>query len=111
MRMASGNKNQVFDGVFVRIALDGEFYPGATSCSVSGTPWWLHSNAEFAGATSFDIDSLYKPIQGVWRVRFVGDVTALGRYGKYWRVVTVKSVLKVEKLDSCKNMEEMSGYR
>jgi hypothetical protein len=108
---AKGRKDQVLDGVFVRILPDGEFYPGATDCSVSGTPWWVHSNSEFAGATPFDFESLSHRVLGIWRVRFVGDVSAIGRYGRYWRVVTVKSVLSVKKLESCKNIEEMGSYR
>jgi hypothetical protein len=100
-----GKKAQTFDGVFVRMLPREEFYPGVTRCPLSGTSYWLMSNSEFDEQTTMDAKDLARHVQGVWRVRFIGDLSSIGRYGRYWRVVRVSSVLRVERLDSCENLE------
>ena len=107
LNVARGKKAQTFDGVFIRILPREEFYPGATGCPVSGTPYWLVSNSVFDENTSFDVEHLFQRVQGAWRVMFIGDLSRIGRYGnlgRYWRVVRVSSVLRVERLDSCENI-------
>jgi hypothetical protein len=101
---ARGKKSQIFDGVLIlRLPIE-EFFPGATGCPVSGTPYVLHSNPELNDSTPISLEALDQPVQGVLRIRFEGDLSAIGRYGKYWRIVRVTTVYKVEKLESCNSI-------
>jgi hypothetical protein len=103
---AKEKKNQILDGVFIRVNLRTEFYPGIKNCPVSGSPYWLVPNSEFdQGVSTSDLKRL---VRGGWRVKVAGDVSRLGFYGlqgKYWRQLDVTRLLKVEELDSCENVE------
>jgi len=105
LNFARGKKAQTFDGVLIRRLPIEEFFPGATGCPVSGIPYVLQPNSELANSTPMSIDDLDQRVQGVWRIRFGGDLSAIGRYGKYWRTVRVTTVYKVEKLESCNSVE------
>jgi hypothetical protein len=105
LKFALGKKAQTFDGVLIRLLPREEFYPKAISCPVSGTPYLLVSNSELDQSTTMTTEDLVRRVQGAWRVRFSGDLSAIGRYGKYWRVVRVTTVYRIERLDSCKNIE------
>lgn len=111
IQVVRGKRNQICDGILVRTPLYDDFYSGATACSVTGTPWHLYSNPTFELVTGVDVDSLSHRVLGVYKVRFVGDVSPIGIHGKYWREVTVKTPLEVQQLDSCKNIEQMPAYR
>ena len=106
---ARGRKKQTFDGIFVRTGPSEEFYPGAKNCSVSGIPYLVLSNPELEERTSITTDDLFHNMRGVWRVRFTGDLSPIGMYERawrrYWRTVRVSSVLRAERLDSCKDLE------
>ena len=104
LNFARGKKGQTFDGVLIRRLPIEEFFPGATGCPVSGTPYVLHSSPELNDSTPMGLDALEQRVQGVWRIRFRGDLSAIGRYGKYWRIVRVTTVYKVEKLESCNSI-------
>ena len=104
LNIAREKKAQTFDGIYVRVLPREEFYPGATHCPVRGMAYWLEANAEFHERTrENDLESLLQP--GAWRVRFIGDLSAIGRHGRYWRIVRVSSVLMAEKLELCENIE------
>jgi len=105
LNFAMGKKGQTFDGVLVRVLPREEFYSGATGCPVSGTPYLLVSNSELDQSTPMSTQDLTRGVQGAWRVRFRGDLSTIGRYGKYWRTVRVTAVYRVERLDSCKYIE------
>jgi hypothetical protein len=105
LNFAMGKKAQTFDGVLIRVLPREEFYPRATGCPVTGTPYLLISNSELEQSTSMSIEDFSQHVQGAWRVRFRGDLSAIGRYGEYWRLVRVTTVYSVERLDSCKNIE------
>jgi hypothetical protein len=111
LQVARGKNNQKCDGILVRTLFYNDFYSGATGCSVNGTPWRLHSNSTLEMVTGFDPDRLSHRVLGVYRVRFIGDVSPIGIRGKYWREVTVKTPLEVQQLDSCNNIEQMATYR
>jgi hypothetical protein len=103
LNFAMGKKAQTFDGVFIRALPREEFYSGATGCPVRGTPYLLVSNSELEQSTP--IEDLLQSVPGAWRVKFRGDLSAIGRYGKYWRIVRVTTVLRVQRLDACKNIQ------
>ncbi len=105
LNFAREKKGQTFDGVLVRRLPVQEFFPGATGCPISGIPYVLHSNPELDNSTQMSIEDIYQPVQGIWRIRFGGDLSAIGRYGKYWRVVRVITLYKVEKLESCNGIK------
>jgi hypothetical protein len=108
LNFAREQKAQTFDGVYVRGPLRSEFYPRATGCSVSGTPYWLVSNDELDSQTPLGPE-LLEGVPDVWQVRFVGDLSRIGTYDglsrRYWRIVRVTSSLRVARLDSCRNIE------
>jgi hypothetical protein len=103
---AKEKRNQILDGVFIRVNQRTEFYPGIKSCPVSGSPYLLIENSEFdQGVSSSDIQRL---LRGGWRVKITGDVSRIGFYGTqrtYWREVHVSRLLEVEELDSCKDIQ------
>jgi hypothetical protein len=105
VEVARGKKSQTFDGIFVRADFQEHFYPGRTRCPVGGFPWWLDSNPEFDARTTMDVNSIYAQVQGVWRVRFIGDLSRIGRYAGYWRIVHVTQVVRIEKLTSCEGLD------
>jgi len=108
LRTAGGKKAQTFDGVFVRALTYSEFYQGAKGCTLDETPLFVVPGSDLEQQTPMPIENLFRPIAGEWRVRFVGDLSPIGRYGKYkkyWRTVRVTSVLRVEPLDSCENLK------
>jgi hypothetical protein len=96
---ARGKSRQPFDGIFVRDGIRSEFYEGIKGCPVHGTrkPYLLISNREFDEATpGTDLATLF---HGVWRAKFIGDLSRLGEYDywgkRYWREVRVVEVFEI----------------
>jgi hypothetical protein len=103
---AAGKKNQTFDGLVVQENTFYEFYPDVQGCLRQGTPYWLVPNREFYETvhTSTDLEhlNLDRLVHGSWRVRLIGDLSHIGRYGyqdKFWRELSVRYVMNANQLN------------
>jgi len=88
---------QTFDGLLVVNLPLYEFYPNVKDCPARGTPYWFVPDENLNGRLTFSLDDL---THGVWRVKFRGDLSHVGRYGyfgRYWREVRVEDVYELSK--------------
>jgi hypothetical protein len=85
-----GRQRQVFNGLVLEENAFYTFYPGLKDCRRQGTPYWLVPNREFYEMLKTRVDTKDPEdlLHGAWRVKLVGNLSRVGRYGyqgRYWR--------------------------
>jgi hypothetical protein len=104
---ARAKTDQTFDGVVVQTLNKYEFYPDATSCSLTGTPYILVPNADFDREVRYSADAehLERLFHVGWKVKLKGNLSRFGVYGLetglksgYWRELDVSRVDDVKLL-------------
>jgi hypothetical protein len=103
LNFAAAKKDQIFDGIFVEKLPTSEFYPGATGCPLNGMPYAVIANSDFYEAMPLKLDDISRP--GVWHIRLKGDLSRVGRYEGYWRVIRVTELFRTRKIDSCEGVQ------